>query len=261
MGDQRLRPGVRRADRHRRPPRRPLRAQAHLHDRRRLLRRLLAGGGAHAERRAVDRVPWAHGHRWRADVAGDPRDDVRAAPRGEGGPGRRADPRRRRPRQRGRAAPGRLPHRRVELAVGVLHQPARDRLRGAGDLPRGAREHGRRHRTAHRLRRDRGAVDRDHLDPARARRRTRRRLRRSGDPRALRTRRGAARLVPRRRAPARRGRARAQRRVAQPRVHGGVRRGAADVSDLLLRAPLPAAVLREGPRLLRRWVRARACCR
>ncbi len=101
-----------------------------------LLRRLLARGRPHAERRTADPLPRAHGHRWCADVAGDPRDDLRAAPCREGGVGRRLDHRRRRRRQRGRAPVGRLPHRRVELALGVLHQRARHRVRGVGHVPR-----------------------------------------------------------------------------------------------------------------------------
>ena len=57
------------------------------------------------------------------------------------------------------------------------------------------------------------------------------RVRRPGDPRAVRARRGVARRVPVRGAPPGRRRARAERRAAQPRVRGVVRGGAPHVGD------------------------------
>ena len=64
----------------------------------------------------------ADGDRRGADVAGDPRHDLRAAARREGRPGRRDHHRRRRARQRGRPAARRRPHRRAELALDLLPQ-------------------------------------------------------------------------------------------------------------------------------------------
>ena len=61
-----------------------------------------------------------------------------------------------------------------------------DRVRDVRDPPRGEREHVDATERPHRLRRGRGPVGRGRLDPARARRRARRRLRRPDDPRALR---------------------------------------------------------------------------
>ena len=80
VGDQRVRTGVRRADRHRGAAGRPLRPQAHVHPRRGDLRDVLGAGraGAHT---ACCSLPRADGRGRRAHVAGDPRYDVRAAAR------------------------------------------------------------------------------------------------------------------------------------------------------------------------------------
>ena len=181
VGDQRLRPGVRRADRHRRPARRPLRPQAHLHDRRRASSPpSRSAAGLVPNVGAADRVPGLMGIggalMWPAILGMT----YAMLPDEQGGPGRRADPRRRRARQRRRAAARRVPHRRVQLALGVLHQPADHRLRDVGDVAGGPREPTVDDRRApHRLPRRRDAVDRDRGAPARARRRPRRGLRRA----------------------------------------------------------------------------------
>ncbi len=70
----------------------------------------LIGALAPDDRRA-DRRPRRHGDRRRDDVAGDPRHDLRGAAEEPGAARRRPDPRRRRDRQRDRAAARRRPDR------------------------------------------------------------------------------------------------------------------------------------------------------
>jgi hypothetical protein len=124
VGGERLRAHLRGDDRHRRPSRRPVRSPQRLLPRHGDLRDDVGAGWRRAERGLADRHPHPDGDRRGADVAGDPRHDLRPVAGGEGGAGGWCDPRRRRPRQRDRPAARRRPHRRAELALDLLPQRA-----------------------------------------------------------------------------------------------------------------------------------------
>ncbi len=89
VGGQRLRADLRRDDRHRRAAGRHVRAAQRLLPRHRDLRLDVGPGRGGADRDLADRDADADGDRRGADVAGDPRHDLRAAARRQGGPGRR----------------------------------------------------------------------------------------------------------------------------------------------------------------------------
>ena len=126
------------------------------------------GGAAQSETWLIAAAD-ADGDRRGADVAGDPRDDLRDPAGREGRPRRRHHHRRRRPRQRDRPADGRRPHRGAELALDLLPQrPDRD-LRRRGHLLAGPRQGAGGRRAADRLRRDHGALGRARLAADRAR--------------------------------------------------------------------------------------------
>ena len=94
------------------------------------LRLLLGPRRRRPDRGLADRDPGRDGDRRRADVAGDPRDDLRGAAGGAGRAGRRLHPRRGRDRERGRAADRRRAHRPAQLALDLLPQPPGRRVRG-----------------------------------------------------------------------------------------------------------------------------------
>ena len=167
MGDQRLRPRLRHGDRLRRPPRRHVRPPPDLLHRLDPVRRLLGARRGRPRPGRPDRRPGRDGDRRRADVARDPRHDVRGAAGVEGGTRRRADPRRRRHRQRGRPAARRRAHRGARLALDLRRQRPDRRLRDVRHLaqrPPGAGAVGR----AHRLRRHGGDLRRAGPPAARA---------------------------------------------------------------------------------------------
>ena len=117
-----------------RVPRRPLRAEARLLHRRRLVRRRLGPLRPRAERGAPHRRPGAPGHRRRAADPGQPRHPAGFVPPRRPGPRHRRLVRTGRRRRRRRAVGGRLPPRHRLVALGLLHQPPRRRRR--------ARDHG-----------------------------------------------------------------------------------------------------------------------
>ena len=129
--------GVRDGDRHRRSARRPVRAPPRLLRRQRPVRRVLAAGRSGPGRAVADRRQGGHGPRRRADLAGDPRHDLRRPAGIEGRAGRRADPGRRRPRQRDGPAARRAAHRRAELALDLLPERPDRRLRRPRHLAQG----------------------------------------------------------------------------------------------------------------------------
>jgi hypothetical protein len=164
VGDQRLRPRLRRLPAARWPGRRHARPSPGVHGRPRSLHAGLAARWLRLERGIADRRSRCAGPRRGDHLAGralDPDDDV---PRGQGAQRRaRRLGRRRRLRRRSRRASRRRLHRRPQLGVDLLHQRAGRRNRPRGDEDAARREP---RRTGEELRRPRrrarhlGPVDR-----------------------------------------------------------------------------------------------------
>ncbi len=169
VGHQRLLPGVRDGDRHRRAARRPVRAAPRLLRRQRPVRRLLAARRGRPGRAVADRRQGGHGARRRADLAGDPRDDLRGPAGVEGRAGRRVDPGRRGHRQRDGATARRGPDRRAELALDLLPERPDRGLRSPRHLAQGPSAATGGGGPADRLSGDGHAGDRAAADPARLR--------------------------------------------------------------------------------------------
>ena len=136
VGDQRLRPRLRRLPAARRPGRRHARAPPDLPRRPRRVHARLAARRPRLVGGVADRGARAPGPRRGGHLAGravDPVDDVRRGPRAQHRARRLG--RRRRLRRRGRRAARRRPHRRAELGVDLLRQRPGRRRRASSLAP------------------------------------------------------------------------------------------------------------------------------
>ena len=220
------------------------------------VRRLLGDRRRRPGPRRPDRRPRRDGRRRRADVAGDPRHDVRRPAGVEGRPGRRADPRRRRDRQRGRAAARRRPHRGAELALDLRRQRPDRRLRDVRHLAQGPSARGA-VEGAHRLRGHGDHLRGPGAAPPRPRPGRRLGLDRLARPDDAGARGRPDRLLRGHRAARRRPCPDPTRRHRHEALPRRLPRRPAALGGVLLDRPLHPAVLREDPRLLDGRGRAR----